>query len=78
MTDKQGEVPTEKGPRLLGKWDYIVCAFLALMVGLGDHTLFAGAAGIEYCIGRFIGMLVLWGIIKMVFLWVKRKATTGA
>jgi hypothetical protein len=73
MTNKEDESPAEKGPRLLGKWDYIGCAILALLAGLGDHTLLAGAAGIEYSIGRFVGVLVLWAIIKMVILWTKRK-----
>ncbi len=67
-------MPAEKVPRLLGKWDYIGCAIFALLAGLGDHTLLLGAAGIEYAIGRFIGVLVIWGILKMVILRGKRKA----
>ena len=74
MTNKQVKVPEEKGPRLLGKWDYIVCALLTVLTGLGGHTLLEGLGGIEYGVGRFIGILVIWALLKMAFLWVKRKA----
>jgi hypothetical protein len=68
MNDKQADTSAEKGPRLLGKWDYLGCAFFALLAGLGDHTLLLGAAGIEYAVGRFIGILVIWALLKMLFL----------
>ena len=74
MNSQQVEAPKETtGPRLLGKWDYIGCAIVALLAALGNHVLSAGLAGIEYMIGQFIGVLVLWALLKMVFLWVKRK-----
>jgi len=47
---------------------------LTVLTGLGGHTLLEGLGGIEYGVGRFIGILVIWALLKMAFLWVKRKA----
>jgi len=74
MTNEHVEEPTTgKGTRLLGKWDYSICALLTIVAGLGDHTLLMGTAGIEYALGRFIGILLIWTVIKMVFLWIREK-----
>lgn len=75
MTDKQLEVPAglpaEKGPRLLGKWDYIGCGVLALAASPG--ALSGRPEGIEYAVGRYIGVLVMWGLLKIAILWGKPK-----
>jgi len=69
MTDPQTEKPKKaKGPRLIGKWDYIGCGILTLLAALGERS-----AGIEALLGKFIGVLILWFVCKMVVRWLWRK-----
>jgi hypothetical protein len=73
-TEQIAESKKMKGPRLLGKWDFLGCAIFATLAAFGNHALADGAVvAIENIIGRFIGTLLLWAIIRTVFLWVKDK-----
>jgi hypothetical protein len=74
MTDQQTEKPKEvKGPRFLGKWDYIGSTILALLSTAGDHIHLLSVEGISYLIGRFIAVLLVWALIKMLIERIRRK-----
>ena len=74
MTNQQFEEPKDppKGPRLLGKWDYIGCAIVAVLTGFGS-LLISGSYPLGYAFGRFIAILVFWAVIKLLVLWVRGK-----
>jgi len=63
-----------KKTRVLGKWDLVVCAALSVL-GLASNRSAAlwtnGAKSIPFLIGQFVGILVIWTLLKGGFLFVK-------
>jgi hypothetical protein len=63
-----------KRVRFLGKWDLIVCAILSIL-GLASNRnptlLTSSEAWVPYLIGRFVGILALWALLKGTFLFIR-------
>jgi hypothetical protein len=65
-----------KKSRILGKWDWIVCAILSFLSTAGrPHSLGLSQAPAEWIaqwIGAFAAILLIWIIVKSLTLWIRR------